>query len=119
MDTTPEDFRILPIKRDAASLLLIGLAVVIALLMLVSLAFLPEAAWDRLQERSRLLWGAALAAAPILLVAWQRFSLRKAAVTALGRAAAGAPLTVHETSPLEPIYGVMSHTEAHDTTQQD
>lgn len=93
MDTTPDDFRIKPLREDRDALLLIGLALVIALLVLIGLAFLPDAAWERLQDRSKLLWGALVAAAPIMLVAYQRLGLRKEAVKALGKAAS-APVSL-------------------------
>lgn len=100
MQTDTDDFRIIPLKRDRDAYMLIGLAVVIAVFVIVGLAFLPDAAWHRLEERSKLLWGALVAVAPILLLAWKRLDLRKAGVKALGQAAS-APTTTITTTPEE------------------
>lgn len=112
METTPADFRILPLKRDRDAFILLGLAALIALLVVVGLAFLPDKAWHRLEDRSQLLWGALVSILPVLLLSWQRLKLRRAAISALGKAAS-APLTIE--APMgEPIYGVLSHAENHE-----
>lgn len=98
MDTKPDDFRILPLRCDRDALMLIALSVIAVVLVFVGLAFLPDEAWDRLESRSQLLWGALAAIAPALIAAWQRMSLRKEAVKALGKAAS-APLSI-ETTPM-------------------
>lgn len=108
METTTDDFRILPLKRDRDALMLIALAAIIALLVVIGLAFLPDAAWERLEERSKLLWGALAAAVPVIAVAWQRISLRRDAVKALGMAAS-APLTI-EAMPSDYFSGVVTGT---------
>ena len=94
METTTDDFRILPLKRDRDAFLLIGLAVVIAFVVIVGLAFLPDAAWDRLEERSKLLWGAGLSVVPVLVLGWKRLELRKESVKALGQAASAPTVEV-------------------------
>lgn len=99
MDTSPDDFRILPLKRDRDALLLIALGVVVILLVAVGLAFLPDEAWNRLEERSKLLWGALVGIVPLLMVARERLKLRQAAVTAMGKAAS-APITITPTAEL-------------------
>lgn len=111
MNPTTDDFRILPLKRDRDALILIALGVIVAALVVVGLAFLPDAAWERLEERSKLLWGALVAIAPIVMVAWQRLSLRKAAIKAMGTAAS-APITINEASEL----ALMEHVSAPDPT---
>lgn len=91
MNTTTDDFRILPLLRDRDALLLIGVALLALLVVVAGLAFLPDEAWQRLEQRSKLLWGALVAVAPILLLGWKRLELRKASVLALGHAASAGP----------------------------
>lgn len=107
METTPDDFRILPLRRDRDAYLLIGLALVIGVLVVVGLAFLPDAAWERLEERSKLLYGALVAVVPVLVLAWQRYRLRRDAVLGLGQAAS-APIMLDG----GPILGEIESTAA-------
>lgn len=106
METTTEDFRIQSLRRDRDAMLLIGLSIVLGLLVLVGLAFLPADAWDRLTERSELMWGVLVAVAPTVLVVWQRYKLRRDAVLGLGKAAS-APTVVELHG--EPVDGTAAY----------
>jgi len=87
MDTSPEDFRIKDLRKDKDALVLIGVSLAIGLLVVIGLAFLPDTAWDRLVERSKLLWVAGIALVPTLMAISNRYRLRRGAVDALGQAA--------------------------------
>ncbi len=94
MNTTTDDFKIKALVRDKDALLLIGMSAVLALAILLGLALLSDAQWNRLVERSKLLWAAGLAIVPALVAIYSRFRLREAAVRSLG--AATQPTTTTE-----------------------
>lgn len=88
MDTTTDDFRILPLRRDRDALVLIGVSMVLVVMILAALAFLPDAAWSRLVERSNTLYAAGAALVPTVIAVWRRYKLREQAAHALAFAAA-------------------------------
>lgn len=92
MDTSTDDFRIKDLGRDRDALILFGLSAVLVLLAVAGLVFLSDAQWDRLVNRSKILWVAGLAAVPTIVAIYQRYQLRRTSAKALGVAAAGAPL---------------------------
>lgn len=86
MNTSADDFKIKALLRDKDALLLIGLSLLLAVLLVLGLALMSEEQWNRLVQRSNILWAAALAALPTLLAIWQRYQLRRDAVRGLGQA---------------------------------
>ncbi len=87
MNTSTEDFRIKSLAKDKDALLLIGLSILLAVLIVLGLALMTDAQWNRLVGRSHILWAAALAALPTLLAIYARFKLREKAIEGLGVAA--------------------------------
>lgn len=88
METTADDFRILSLRRDRDALLLIGVSLVLVVMMLAALAFLPDAAWSRLVDRSKAMYAVGVALLPTVIAVWRRYKLREQAAHALAFAAA-------------------------------
>lgn len=86
MNTTPDDFRIKALLKDKDALILIGLSLLLGVLIVAGLALLTDAQWQRLVDRSKLLYAAAIAVVPTLLAIYARYRLREAAVRSLGQA---------------------------------
>ena len=86
METSPEDFKIKSLATDKDALILIGISVVLAVLLVMGLALLSEAQWERLVSRSKILYAAGLAVVPAVIAIWQRYKLRRDAVRGLGQA---------------------------------
>jgi hypothetical protein len=100
MNTTPDDFKIKALVKDKDALLLIGLSILLGVLIVLGLALLSDAQWERLVTRSKVLYAAALAAIPAVLALYARFKLREAAVRSLGQASS--PL-VHNEQKVGPV----------------
>lgn len=75
-----DDFKVKPLWFDTEALVLIVLGVLLVVGTVVVLVFLPDALWDRLVERSKIMYAGLVGVVGILYATGRRVSLRREAI---------------------------------------